>query len=142
MRRYVTIPEQPIQLVHPETGKPFQTQDPDTEKWTDDEPWTFWMYIRRQIISDPDRFGESYDGLVTVMQIKDAFEKAESGDEVEIDNDAWKIMCEAIDKPKNKWNMPLAGIALLPYMEAIKKAETKSAKKEKAKQLKSAKAEA
>ena len=128
--RYVTIPEQPIQLLHPETGKPFKVEDPDNPgKAIDDEPWTFWTYIRRQIVSDPDRFGEGYDGLVAVMQIKDAFEDADTGDEIPIEDATWKKMCEAIDKPKNKWNMPLSGVDLLPYMDAIKKAETKPAEK-------------
>ena len=135
MARYVTIPKQPITLIHPETGKVFKTEDPDNPgQFIEEEPWTFWDFIRRQILGDADKFGEGYDGLVAVMQIKEAFENAQTGEEVQLDDPTWKKICEAIDKPKNKWNMPLAGVQLLPYMDASKKAETK--KKEKAKALK------
>lgn len=123
--RYVTIPEQPILLIHPETGKPIKIEDPDNAgKLIDEEPWTFWMYIRRNIVNDPDRFGEGYEGLVSVMQIKEKFENAETGDVVEIEDSVWKKICEVIDKPSKKWNVPLIAMLLLPYMDAFKKAAT------------------
>lgn len=124
MSKYIQIPPD-IQVVSPQTKKPARVADPDNPGEVMDEPAVkFCQFVRAQILSNRDHFGQGYEPLKLAREIDEALENAEPGEWVQLDNAAHKRMALAVDS--SKWPVaPLVAMQLIPFMDAIKDAKDK-----------------
>jgi len=133
--REITIPED-IQLVDPVTDKPVRKADEHGRPLDEpDEPLTFRKWVILRPLRDP-KFAKNSEGqgdveaLYYAADLRKALKDARPGDRITIEETVWKRLDECVRKPSQPYD---AGFMyqLIPFIDAITKAEKKeSAKKE------------
>jgi hypothetical protein len=107
--RYVKITN-PIQIKNLSTGEVIAV-DGSTE------PWTLYEYLVRVVITDP-AMGTGYDADLARDTIRFAFQDAEPGDTVQVEDAHHAMLCTSIKSPEA--SVPsIVTMQLVPFQTAI-----------------------
>jgi len=108
--RYVTIPD-PIQLTNRANGNPL------TDNGADIPPWTFHTFLLMRVLSDPG-WGSNYAALRDAMHLDKTTDNLTPGAVLELTDDQWKKIVAIVERPQTPLN-PIAGMQLMPFMDAV-----------------------
>lgn len=132
--KFVLVPKS-IQPINPVTRKPFVEAEDETSTPVDMQPLSLHGFLMRyvvneqrvqkdattgQVIGEP-KIGKGYEGSKRIAKLDAAFEKANEGDAVGVEDADWSAVKKILEE--KVWVLPIFGACFIPFQEAWMQAE-------------------